>query len=62
MSNENDFVISEDGVLQNTDTENNVVIPQKICGIIVRFIGKNAFAEKNVTNVVIPDSATKISK
>ena len=62
MSDENDFVISKNGVIEKyTGAETAIEIPKTIRGITVRTIGERVFFGKGLISVFIPESVTQIS-
>jgi len=63
MSNENDFVISKNGVIMKyTGAETAIEIPRIIRGIVVRVIGERVFFGKGLISVAIPESVIEISE
>ena len=61
VSGEQDFEISKNGLIKKyTGAETAVVIPQEICKIAVRSIGKYAFTRKGLASIVIQNGVTRI--
>ena len=61
-ASESDFKINILGVITayNSDKK-NIIIPEKINGIVPIEIGKNAFSNSQVTSVILPDTVKKIN-
>lgn len=67
LADENDFEITEDGIITKyTGNKNNIVVPDVINGIVpvqVKsvYLGENGFKKYNMKSVVLPDSVTTLS-
>jgi|GEM_PF-145862 len=60
IADENDFEITEDGVITAYNgNKNNIIVPNTIQGIIPTQL-KAAFDSSNITSAVLPDSVTKL--
>ncbi len=58
---EDTLIISPDGTLTSySGTATSFTIPEKVNGIEVKAIGESVFADKNVTEVVLPKTVTRI--
>ena len=58
---DSDFEIDDNGVITSyLGDRNNIVVPERINGIVPVEIGTDAFSEKPVRNVVLPDTVEKI--
>lgn len=61
IADENDFEITEDGVITayNGD-KNNIIVPKLINNIIPTALGKEAFKESKFTSIILPDTINTI--
>lgn len=58
---ESDFDIDENGTItEYLNDEETVIVPEVLNGITVKAIGKNAFLDKSLSSVIIPDTVTSI--
>ena len=57
------FTVTKEGTLisYSGSSLDNIVIPDEICGVAVKTIGRDAFRGLNIKNIVIPESVRKIS-
>lgn len=61
IANENDFEITEEGVITAYNgNKNNIIVPDTINGITPINIGKNAFRECNLTSIMLPNTVENI--
>ncbi|HHY72161.1 MAG TPA: leucine-rich repeat protein, partial [Bacillus bacterium] len=60
--NQYEFDRSTGTIINYIGTDENVIIPETINGVSVVKIGDNAFKEKQIKSVVIPDSVTSIGE
>lgn len=61
FAGDSDFEIDENGVITSyLGDRNNIVVPERINGITPVEVGKDAFSEKPVRRVILPDTVTKI--
>lgn len=57
-----EYIIDKSGIIKAYfGNKNDVVVPEKIDGVIPTAIGENCFKYSNLTGVSLPDSVTKIS-
>ncbi len=58
---ENSLTVDFDGTLvEYTGNATSITVPETVNGITVTSIGERAFAEKNITEVILPDTVTEI--
>lgn len=61
FANENELTIDSSGtLLLYSGTSTNITLPDSVGGIQIKSIGSNAFANSDITEIVIPRSVTQI--